>query len=161
MASGDTLAVCNALNGIPPATLFATQGLRNAHPTLEFDAATAWAINFEIILPRNYAGGGITANLHWVGASATSGDVVWGIAFERMNTDIDADSFASQQTATGTANGTSGIETVTSIASTNGAQIDSAVVGDMVRIQISRVAADAADTMTGNAQLLGVELKET
>jgi hypothetical protein len=161
MASGDTLCVFTPLHGIPPASLFALQGARNAHPTLEFDAAAAWFINFEAVLPRHYAGGGITVYIHWMAASATTGDVKWNTAFERMNTDLDADSFASAQTATSTTNGTTGIETVTAITFTDGAQMDSIAVGEAIRVQVSRDAADAADTMAGNAQLISVELKET
>ena len=161
MASGETICIYVPQHGVPPATLMALQGIRNIHPTLEFDAATEWAIYFEDVLPRNYAGGGITVNLHWLAASATSGDVVWGASFEAETTDLDADSFGSEQTATGTANGTSGIETVTAIANTDGAQIDSLAAGGAFRLKVARKAAAGGDTMAGNAQLVKVELKET
>lgn len=161
MASGDTLAIFTALNSVPPGTNYAGLDIRNNHPVLYFDDATEWAIYFEWLLPRHYAGGGLTILLHWLGKTATSGDVKWGTSIERENTDLDADSFAGENTGTGTANGTSGIETVTSIAHTDGAQIDSMVVGDAYRLKVARKAADGADTMTGFAQLSRIEIRET
>lgn len=161
MASGDTLLIWNALGNEPPATGYATINVRNGHPVLEFDAATTEGGAFSGILPRTYQGGGLTVYLHWMGAAATSGNVVWGTAIERMNTDLDSDSFATQQTATGAANATSGIETVTSIAHSSGANMDGAAAGDAIRLQVQRLGGDAGDTMTGDAQLLLIEVKET
>lgn len=147
----------------PPASGYATPNARNAHPVLEFDSAVAESAVFTGVI-RNYSGGGITVAIHWMGATATSGDVVWGVSFERMTAggdDHDSDSFGSEQTATGTANATSGKITVTSIANTDGSQIDSLADGDAYRIKVRRVAADGADTMTGDAQLLAVSVRET
>ena len=64
MASGDTLAVFVPQNTEPPTATFAQMGARNAHPTLEYDASTEWATQFSSVLPRNYAGGGLTVTVH-------------------------------------------------------------------------------------------------
>lgn len=164
MASGNTLAVFTPLHNQPPASNFATLGLRNAHPTLGFDPTTEQSALFGGLLPRAYAGGGITVSVHWMAASATSADTKWGVSFERHQEaadDLDSDSFASEQTATSTAPGTSGQVRVTTIAFTNGAQIDSLAVGESFRLKVSRKAADAADTMAGSAELIRVELRES
>jgi hypothetical protein len=82
--------------------------------------------------------------------------VKWGAAFERASTDLDSDSFDTETTGTSTTNGTSGIITVTSITCTT---IDSVAAGDAYRLKIARKAADGADTMAGDAQIVAVEVR--
>jgi hypothetical protein len=162
MASGDTLCTFTALANQPPSSNFATTDSRNSIYVLDFDAGTDESAVFVGVLPRHYAGGGLTVTLHWAATSATSGDVVWLADIERSNTDLDADSFTgSPNTATGTANGTSGIVTTTAITFTSGADMDSLTVGELFRLKITRNADDGADTMTGDAELVAVEIKET
>ena len=165
MASGDTLAVLTPLSNEPPAANYATLDTRNAHPCLDFDATTDEIANFSGIMPRNYDGGGVTVYLHW---SASTDDnaahfCYWDAAFERIaanDLDIDGDGFAAAQSTDDTSpNGTLGKVTITSIAFTNGAQMDSVVAGDLFRLQITRDA--ATDDMTGDGELLGIEIKET
>ncbi len=163
MASGDTLVVFTPLANEPPASLYATLDTRNSQPCLDFDATSIEFASFSGVLPRNYGGGGITVYLHWRASSATSGAVYWLVAFERCNTDADANSFATQQGAGSTTNGTSGISTITSIAFTNGGQIDSLAAGEEFRLSVQRDApgASGTDDMTGDAELFKVELRET
>src|SRR5215831_5569955 len=97
MASGNTLVTFVPGANEPPTSNYATADLRNNHPTLDFDAATDEAAVFTGVLPRHYAGGGITITLIWGATTATSGSCRWQTAIERMEaagTDLDADSFA-------------------------------------------------------------------
>lgn len=162
MASGNTLCCFFPADNEPPAANYATPDTRNGHPTLDFDATTGESALFTGILPRHYAGGGITVYVHWAATSATSGTIGWLIAIERIGTalDIDADSFAADQTVTAaTTSGTSGIVTITNVAITDGANMDSLAVGEAFRLKITRDVAN--DTATGDAELIGIEIKET
>lgn len=164
MASGNTLVSFFPADNEPPSSAFATPDVRNGHPVLDFDASTDESAIFTGVLPRNYAGGGLTVYLHWAASSATSGAVVWNAAFERVgegSQDIDSDGFASAQAATATAPGTSGNVDIQAITFTDGAQIDSIAVGESFRLKITRDADNGSDTMTGDAELVAVEIKET
>jgi hypothetical protein len=165
MASGNTLITFTPLHNQPPASNYAVLGSRNGHATLEYDAGTAWAGIFGGVLPRHYAGGGITVTLVWMAASATTGNVVWKCDVERHQDgtdDLDADSFdtASAQSATAAVPSTSGVVKYTTLAFTN-SQIDGLAAGESFRFRVQRDAAHASDTAAGNAQLLRVELRET
>lgn len=163
MATGNTLLVFRPTDNEPPATNYATLDLRNVHPTLDFDTTTQESAIFTGVLPRNYAGGGITVYLHWAAATATTGTIGWDVAFERIgdgSQDLDADSFATAAVVTAaTVPGTSGLVDITNVAITNGANIDSIAVGELFRLRIRRNV--ATDTAAGDAELLAVELKET
>lgn len=163
MASGNTLSVFMPSDNEPPATLYATISTRNGHPILQFDTTTQWAAIFTGVMPRNYAGGGVTVYVHATLASATTGTLGWDVAFERMSdaaTDLDADSFATAQTITAvTVPGTSGVVLVLNVAVTNGANMDSVAVGEAFRLRVRRDVAN--DTATGNGELMAVEIKET
>lgn len=163
MASGDTLATFGAQQAETPATNFGALSLRNRHPVMLFDTATQEAVFFRDVLPQHYGGGGITVFVHWAATSATSGTIGWDVAFERIGTgqqDLDADGFATAATVTAaTVPATSGNVAVTSVAVTNGANIDSIAVGELFRLRVRRDV--ASDTATGDAELVGVELRET
>ena len=164
MASGDLLHQWQAKDGEPPSSSFAALTRRNNHFLLAYDAASEEACDFSGVLSRRYSGGGLTLTLAWAAASATTGDVKWGAKIERHQDDVDdldADSFATEQVATGTTASLSGELQYTAITFTAGANMDSLAVGEDFRLRISRKAADAADTMTGDAQLKSLELRET
>lgn len=162
MASGDTLAIFTPYQNEPPSSNYATAGLRNGHPTLQFDDTTSWAAVFSAVLPRNYAGGGLTAYVH-ASAIATSGTMGWLIAIERMDDsslDIDADSFASNVTVTAaTVPATSGQTLILNGAFSSGAAMDSLAAAEQFRFKVARDVAN--DTAVGNVEITMIEIKET
>ena len=147
-----------ANNAIFPSSNPAGASSRNAHPIMAFDATTAESVSFSSALSRDYSGGDVTIDIDWVAETATTGGVTWGVEVERLNaggTDIDSDSFDTQQTGNSTTAGTSGIVTRTSITLTN-AEADEWAAGDAFRLRLQRVTGDGGDTMTDDAQVLRV-----
>lgn len=164
MASGNTLLIFHPYNNEPPSTNYATFDTRNQHPVLDFDAATDEAAVFTAIMPRHYAGGGVTVYLHVTDTADTNTAHAsyWDVSFERMTAqDIDSDSFAAVQSTHVHPNGTSGIPVVASIAFTDGAQMDSVAAGELFRLKVSRDANNGSDDWDSDAELLAVEIKET
>ena len=164
MASGDSLLMFTPLMGEPPASNAATMDVRNQHPVLDFDATTNESINFTGIMPQHYAATtGVTVYLHYAMSTATTGDIDWDVAFERIGDqqqDIDSDGFAAVNSVDNTTvPGTSGNVDIVSVAFTDGADMDSVAVGESFRIQITRDA--ASDTAAGDAELVAVEIRET
>lgn len=165
MASGDTLFVFHPYHNEPPASNYATLDTRNLHPCLDFDAATNESAVFSGVMPRHYAGGGVTVIVHWAATSDTTDThhCFWDAAFERIaegDLDVDADSFADVNSLdTDHCNATSGKLTTTEIGFSDGADMDSVAVGEHFRLKITRDAAN--DDMTGDAELYAIEIKET
>jgi hypothetical protein len=163
MASGETLAVFTPLHNEPPATNFATFDHRNSHAVLDFDDTTNESAVFASVMPRHYDGGGVTVYIHYAMTSATSGDIDWDVAFERIGDqqqDIDSDGFAAANSVDNTTvPGTSGNVDIVNVTFTDGADMDSVAVGEGYRLKVTRDA--ASDTGTGDGELRFVEIKET
>lgn len=163
MASGNSLCSFFPADNEPPAANYATLDTRNNHNVLDFDGSTNESAVFTGVMPQHYAGGGVTVYIHYSMTSATTDDVDWDVAFERIGDqqlDIDADSFAAVQSVDGTVvPGTSGFVDVVSIPFTNGAQMDSVVAGELFRLKITRDA--VSDTDATDAELHTVEIRET
>jgi hypothetical protein len=163
MASGDTLQVFTPMMAEPPASAPAAIDLRNGHPVVAFDSTTDEETVFTSVLPQHYAGGGITVHVHWT-SNTTSGTARWQTSFESLaSQDIDSDGFATANSGGTACNGTSGVQTTTSIAHANGGEIDALAVGDPYRLKIRRDAdgTTGTDDMAADAQILAVELRET
>lgn len=163
MSTGDSLLSFIPQSGEATSSNFATLDTRNLHPVLDFDDTTNESIVFSGVLPQHYDGGGVTVFLHYAMTSATSGDIDWDAAFERIGDqqqDLDSDSFAAVNSVDNTTvPGTSGLVDIVSIAFTNGADMDSVAAGEGFRIKVTRDA--ASDTATGDAELRWVEIQET
>jgi hypothetical protein len=153
-----TLARFTPRENQPPATAFATLDTRNSIAVLDFDATVDESAIFSGVIPENAnLASGLQIRLAWMATSATSGNCRWGVQIERCTTDLDADSFDTATEATGAANGTSGIPTLTEITLT---AIDGLTAGDTYRLKVFRKADDATnDTMTGDAELIAVEVR--
>lgn len=132
---------------------------RNGHSVLAFDDTTIETVDFEGVCPGTYyITNSLTVEVEWIAASATSGDVDWGASFEDFaGLDLDADSFAAERAAVGTADATSGKPTRTTITFTS-AQADTLLPLSDFRLRVRRVASDGTDTMTGDAQILAVRI---
>jgi hypothetical protein len=163
MATGNALAEFLPGHVELPAASAAAWGTRNAQPHLAFDAATNESAVFSGIMPAHYGAGGINVNLLWRATSATSGNVRWQVEIERQNDeglDTDADSFATAVEATAAAPATAGMLQYTTVALSN-SEIDGLLVNERFRIRVTREANDATnDTMTGDAELVSVYIRE-
>lgn len=134
----------------------------NQRPALAFDAATDETAYWTDVAPQGLTGT-ITVLLYYVMASATSGNIIWQAALEAVTDGdtVDLDSTTSFDTqnssATTAVPGTAGYIDVVSITMTNA---DSLAAGDLYRLAINRDANNGSDTASGDAYLLGVELRD-
>lgn len=144
-----------ARTGIQPASNYASWDTRNIRPVADFDASTDESLIFLLKIPDTWTGGDIDVYIDFAMTSATTGNVVWQAAWERGNTDIDSDSFA---TAVGSGqvavSGTSGIKSRGTI-TFDSTEIDGAVAGDLVWVKLNRDAdsTSATDDAAGDAEL--------
>ena len=155
-AAGDSSISFDANDAIFPASDPAVADSRNAHPILGFNDTTAESVIFNSSMAENYSGGDIDIHIDWVAETATTGGVTWAVEIERIapsGTDIDSDSFDTQQTGTSTTNGTSGVVTRTTITLTQG-EADGITALDAYRLRVERVTGDGGDTMSDDAQIL-------
>jgi hypothetical protein len=145
-----------------PSTNFATIDTRNNHPCLDFDETTTETVFFTGFIPQGatFAGTGtaLTFVLESTATSATSGNIGWNVALERIvagGIDIDADNFGTAQGGSAAVNATSGIVTEVSVTFTQAQLPTSLAAGDMIRVRVQRNTSVSGDH-TGDAELLGV-----
>jgi len=170
MASGNTLCIFTARDGVPSATAGAAHAIRaggstpaEGIPYLSFDSGTDESADFVGVLPRHYAGGGLTLTLHWA-SGATSGATVWNAAFRRIADDaedVDTSHSYDFNAVTATTASAAGEVDYAAITFTNGADMDSLAVGELFNLRITRDADNGSDNMTGDAYLIAIEIKET
>jgi hypothetical protein len=151
----------NANEGQPPASAYAVWATRNSVPLLGFNDTTSWATIFIGIVPESaVVSSGILVRIFWLAASATSGAVQWGVAVDAMTAGSNptSDSFDTAVTnSPGTsAPATNGVIALSTITLTS---IDSIGIGDGYRLKLYRDAASGNDTMTGDAQVVAVEVR--
>lgn len=163
MASGQTLVVWLPQAHEPPTANPATLDTRNSHPVLDFDTVTQEITVFGGMMPRNYAGGGITVRVVWMATTAVTGTGAWDVAFERIGAaqqDVDTDGFATATSSAAiTVPATSGHTAVTDIAVTAGTNTDSIAAGEKFRLRVRRNV--GLDSAAGDLELVSIELRET
>lgn len=127
---------------------------------LAYDAAATESA-FWKLAAFSYGSGNITCDLLWYADTASSGDVRWQCAIAAITPDTDSQdvetkSLATAQQVTDSHLGTTGQRVhKATITITN---LDSIAALDAVWIKVDRVGGDGADTMTGDAILIGVWL---
>jgi hypothetical protein len=145
-----------------PASAFPQLQLVNRRSVLSFDASTQETCYWTGIAPQGLTGT-LTAIIHYIMASATTGGVVFEGAIEAVTdadaTDLDAgDSFDTYNTSsTETVPGTAGHKGEIAITLTTQ---DSIAAGDYFRLALRRAPANAGDDAVGDASVLAVELRD-
>ena len=165
MASGDTLIAGNSLGALPRASSSAALNVSNEHTVIDFDAAADESIVFPIHISRAYgAAANIDVILEWSASTATSGDVVFEVSLERHEddaVDLDSDSVGTVVTLTATTASVAGEVKYSTVLLDTAAERDSIAAGEHGRLLVRRLGSNGSDTMAGDANLRGFELKET
>lgn len=129
---------------------------------LAFDPDTQETAFFYVGKVRNYGSGNLSLNIGWRAASASSGNVIFGAALACVTPnsdtqDMETKAFATATEVTDSHLGTTGKrDHEATIALSN---LDSIANGDDLFLRLYRKAADAGDTMTGDALVHGLELQ--
>ena len=157
MASGDTIFKFKPQDN-EPQTGSGIRDSRNNHPVMDL-ALTEFMVVSDV-MPRNYAGGGLTIYLHYAMSSATANDIKLETSLERIGDqqqDLDSDGFAAAQNSGDiTVPGTSGPVDIISTTHSNGAEMDSSAVGEGFRLKVTRIAVVGTDA-TGDLELRFIE----
>lgn len=168
MASGQVVG--QILDVMLPGSSFAPPSVRTGGSTPPekvainlFDAASIEYLDYKVLL-RGYGGGGLTVLLPWSAATATTGVCRWGVAVRRVQDDaedIDASQTYDFNEVDDTTANVSGELSYPTVTFTDGADMDSWANGEIAIVRVRRNASHANDTMTGDAELWGIEIRET
>jgi len=160
-AGADTASNHGTLTGTP-VDCYATADWRNGKPVLDFDDTVKEVALFQGYMPRHYDGGGITVTLSLMATSDTSG--TFSFSAFLMSITPGADNIASKVFAAPNANtsitipGTAGLTVDGAIAFSDGADMDSVAAGEWFYLLVMR---NATDGGSGDAELAGIEIKES
>ncbi len=122
---------------------------------LAYDAATEEAA-FWVFRAVSYGSGNVTVSVDWYADTATSGDVMWAVQLAAITPDTDTQdvetkALATVNTVTDTHLGTVGQRLHRAVVTVT--NLDALAADDDVWIRVARNAANAADTMAGDAAL--------
>lgn len=130
-----------------------TNGTNVVYKTLDFDQTTSESAQFQIAMPKSWNLGTLTFIAYWT-ASSGSGTVTWSLAAGAVsNDDVLDTTFGTAVTVTDTLLATGDLM----VADESGAITvgGTPAVGDLVCFKILR---DVADTLSGDAKLVGIRL---
>ena len=127
-----------------------------------FDASTIEYVDYEFIMPAQYVSTQtITVKLNFTMASATSGNVVWGVRFMAVSPNdaavLETDSFDTAIYHTEAVPAAAGRLDQAVLTASNAAA-DGVAAGDTVIMRVYRNANHASDIATGDAELTGIIL---
>lgn len=145
------IAIFDPKEYTPPQSNYATLDTLTYLPVLNFDEVIEQSAIWSDIIPKTATlSNGLEAKILWTGDS-TSGSVRWKFAVGRGL----ATGFAAPSGVTSNIINSNGVSPFAYITLTG---LDSLATGDFYRLQVSRDVADGADTLTGYAKLVKVEL---
>lgn len=146
-------------NGPAPGQVETTTNAVNVS-TLDFDDSTDEYAHFQIQMPKSWDEGTLIAQFVWR-TTATSGNCIWAIqAVAFANSDALDTAFGTAVTVTDAAEATAGDVIITD--ETSAMTVDgSPGAEEYVAFRVYRDANNGSDTMTGDAQLLGLKLHYT
>lgn len=148
-----------AIDAIFAGVPVASPVVREAHPLVAHAAGVEQGFLLEGSMPSAYDGGIITAELYWLAATAVAGNVVWTLAWERLNQFhvVTPPSFSPAKSAVSPAPPVNQIQKATiAFTQAEAAGIDA---GEPYRLRLTRDGAHADDTMTGAAQFLRLNIE--
>lgn len=128
---------------------------------LAFDASADERSYFRF-KATDYAAGNVTVDIFWGSETATSGNVVWEVALAATtpsdSESLEAIAFGTADTATSACLGTTAKRLTSATITLSGAELDSLADGDIVELRVSRLGSSGSDTMTGDANLVYLEV---
>lgn len=172
MASGDTLAILipesigppPASNHAPYVVIVAATGRRGV---LLYSPTTGETAIWPSLLARSYAGGGITIDIYGAMALANTGTkkVRLDVALERVPVGavlgVGGSDFAAAKSVSAAVDNLINVVFKATVTFTNGAEMDSVVGGDPLRLRVSRDPDNVDDDALGDYQFARAEIRET
>lgn len=168
LTSNATLPTSTVIQWFPPeAALYPTSnyaqfksvnGTNFPVNSLAFDATTDETVFFRGVV-NNFGSGGLEVRLRWYADTANSGTCIWGVSIAAITANVDTQDvetkpLATEQTVTATHPGGTIHRLQEAIAIIS--NLDNVAELDDLTLRVTRKASAAADTMTGDAQLVGV-----
>jgi len=160
MASGDSLLVFDSLSNRPPTVDYASVDLRSGFVVLDFDDTTNEAAQFHAVVPSHYGGGNLVAVLNWTSTTAITGNAKLRVEATRLPLGANLDTLPvvdGSSEVTSAAPAVSGELVVSQLPSMSTGGL---VAGDLLLITLTRLAVDAADTLSGDVELVSLEVRE-
>ena len=169
MASGDVVGIVK--KEMPPGANFATLDVRVGGSTPaesilihDFDDTTVEYLDYLVQL-EGYAGGGLTLGLEVAMTSATTAEIIFSAAIRRIVRNAedldDSHTYVYNNSAEITVANVAGETVNVPVTFANGADMDSWAEGEYAIVRIRRFASDAGDDASGDAELLGIIIRET
>jgi hypothetical protein len=152
-----------ASDNIPFSTTYPAFNTRGAYglPVLDCAQSVRTDMIFIDAMPINAnLGSGVNVLIHWSAHTATTGNVVWDVAFARLNAaaSIASTSFGTANTVTSATTGTVDQVTISTVAVTSG-NLNSVAAGDVFVVNVYRLGTSGSDTMADIAEVHFVEIR--
>lgn len=171
MASGNSLFTRYARDAAPPGTVYATLDCVTGGSTpaeklwvLDFDASTVEYADFEVVLPRHYAGGGLTVDLEFGMSSDTNTahTIQLEVAIRRIDTAETLSGAHTYDYNTVSTTIPSAVDKtkIATVTFSDGSDMDSWAVGERAVVRVRRNGA-GTDDASGDLELHSVAVRES